>query len=520
MPVWCRPRTPPWLALPIAFCAPASAQSGDSAAAAAVAATAAVPAQELTLQAALALALEANPSLRATLLDAVAARETSVASRSSRQPTFVASTDGAYNEAIAGTSQGAVRTRSRSLGGAAGLRYTTSVGTVLSLDVRHTVLWREVNITPNTSALVLIGPTHTAQATLSATQPLIRGAGRDAALGNERTAAAQAVSEERSADDATSQLVVDVLSAYWELWYAERALEVDRASVVLSQRQLDDAERRGGLGTLAPADALRFATEHASRVQAASASEVTVRSRALELGRLLAFGGASATAIHVGVAPPPRPELPSLASMLDGLVRRSPALAALAAGVEASRAQQASAVDGSHPRLDLTGSLGVASLFMQDAYAGLRMPGGRPAVIATAGLSLELPLVSSIARAQRAAATASLDAAELRYAAEVARAEATIATRHEELRGALATIELADRTAELATRAADAERGRNAIGTSTPTALLEAQQSERQAALASFRARVDAELASARLAHSAGRLLERFDADAPEGGAP
>ncbi len=467
---------------------------------------------------ALALALQANPSLRASLRELCAARAEAEAASASRMPAFVASGSGSVNENIAGTAAGAVRTRSSTVTESIGLRYTTAVGTVLSLDLSGTTQWREVNRDPSTTTLFLIGPTHAAQMVVQARQPLLRGAGRDAVLAAERQAEVRAEAASLDTAQASSQLVVDVLTAYWELWRAERALEVEHRAVTLAEQQWIDAQRRAQLGTLAPADVLRFATERAARAQASSLAATSVVARTLELARLLGAPLSSASQLVTEDAPPEEPPPFALPSLTAALVRSSPALASLAADVEAARVQYAASVDATQARLDLTGSAGVAGLWTDDAFQGWALPGGRPAVVASVGLELELPLVASVTRARRAAARATLDAAELRLEAEIARVEATLASVHAELEGARARIRLAGETAELASLAAEAERGRNAIGTSTPTALLEAQQNERTSRLEAMRTRVDAELAALRVAHAAGVLLDRFSLAVPEGG--
>src|SRR5690606_16499039 len=136
----------------------------------------------LSPEAALERALAENPDLRAALLDAVAAREAHSAAVNGRRPTFVATLDGTQAESLSGTAAGVVRNLNRQAGAAIGLRYVTSIGTEVSLDISSGVQVREVNRDPSTTQLFRVGPYYDGRATLSARQPLLRGAGRDVVL--------------------------------------------------------------------------------------------------------------------------------------------------------------------------------------------------------------------------------------------------------------------------------------------------------------------------------------------------
>lgn len=477
---------------------------------------------ELAPEHALALALESNPSFRAALFDAVAARAAADSASAARMPTFVTNTNGAYREGMSATQMGGIRTRDRTVSNTLGLRYTTDVGTVLALDVVNTTIWREINRDNSTSALSLIGPSHSTTATLTARQPLIRGAGHDAVLAAQRQADAREEQLENTTESSASQLVADVLTAYWELWYAERSVAVQRAAVELATRQLTEARQKLRLGTLAEADVLRFATEEASLRETLTQAEATATGRALELGRLLGLEGAAALALDTVDAPPELPTVPALDPAIESLRASSPSLLALAAQVEGARAQAEGAVNASRARLDLTGTLGAAALWApNDPYSGVwSFPGGRPAVVATMGLELELPLVSSVRQAQRANARATLDAAETRYDAEAARLSASLATEHASLASIVARVELARATADVSSQLAEAERARLALGTSTPTVVVQAQQTARESELRYARTRVDSALSSVRFANSAGTLLDRFGIEVPEGVSP
>ncbi|MBC7173294.1 MAG: TolC family protein, partial [Polyangiaceae bacterium] len=334
--------------------------------AAALAAPGAAAAQALGPDDALERAIARNPDLRAALLDAIAAREAHRAAVNGRRPTFVANVEGQQIESLSGTASGVVRNLNRQGLASVGLRYTTDWGTVVTLDLSTAAQIREVNRDPSTTQLFRIGPNYSGDARVTARQPILSGAGADATLAEvERTAA----TEEAARQDrelTTSQLVQDLLVAYWELWYADRALDVERESLAVTQRQHEDAQQRQALGTAARVDVLAFATEVGSIRESLVATEAARRSRAIELGRFLALEPSAALALSPETPTPDIPEAPgsdALAALARG---SSPELAALAAEVEATRVQTRLARDASRPRLDLVGSAGLSGLWNDD----------------------------------------------------------------------------------------------------------------------------------------------------------
>lgn len=496
---------------------PAAAQEAQVASAAAVATA---PADVLDVPTVLSLALEVNPTLQAALFDAASARADARAAAAARDPSLGVTTRGEYAESVGDTAGGAIRTRGWNLQHGAALTFTSDVGTQVSLSIGLGTRFRQAGLTPGVTTVVIIGPTHTASATLSARQPLLRGAGRDAVLADQRTAEARATSSEASARVASSQLVRDVLVAYWELWYAERALEVQARAVELAALQAARARQEEALGTLAPADVLRFVTTEATLREQLATVTASRTQRVVELARLLAIPVDALATIGIGSAPPSTTDVPSLAALLAGLRSTSPELAALEADLAAAAAAAAAARDAARARLDATAAAGMTGLWMEDAYQGLAIPGGRPAFVASVGLELELPVTTDRRRAQRAAAEADLDAAEARLAAAVAQLEALLVTLHANLRAAIERIPLAAETARVSGQLADAERQRLELGTTTVVVVLDAQQTARESELRHGRALADAAVASLELEHRAGTLLDRFDVVADEGATP
>lgn len=468
-------------------------------------------AEPLTVDRAVELALRGSPTLRAALLDLRAAGEALRAAEAEHLPTLRAGVDGGHNESFGSTLEGITPNSSDRVGLEVGVSYGARWGTEVSLSVGGDWQTREVNRDPSTTKNLAIGPSYGVDATLEVRQPLLRGAGRDVGEAPIRSAKLSVSAAEHARDRTASELLRDVLLAYWELWYARTAVEVQRASRELAERQLAEAEARvEQLGTVARADALRYASELAFIEEALAEAELTRLSRAIELGRLLGLAPAEARALGVASDPPGPSEIPPLEVVVALASRESSELLELSAEVELAQDQIRAARDATLPRLDLTGSLAVGALWDDETIGTGELPGDRPAISGLAGLELELPLGNAEARASLAEARSRAEAAEARLEARrqaIAAEVAALVAQHEI---ADRRVALARRSAEIAGQLAEAERERLRLGTSTSFQVLEAQENQRETELRYARALVDRAAAELSLRHLTGALLERY----------
>jgi outer membrane protein len=466
---------------------------------------------------AIARALAENPALRAALYDALAARLARDAARNARIPLLVGGIDGAQTESFAATGSGLVRNRNRQAFARLGVRYTTDVGTTLELNVSSGVQARRVNRDAASAQVVDIDPFYSLQTQLVARQPLLRGAGRDANLAEIRVAEQSARLARESQSLATSEVIRDLLVAYWELWYADRALAVQREALLLTERQEAEARARFEvLGTVARVDALAFATEASALRESLATAESDRRTRAVTLGAYVAMPPADAFGIVPDGTPSTSVSLPTLEALIEIAMTQSPEMASLEAELETRRIQIAAARNEKKARLDAVATAGLSGLYTDDALPGLQLPGRRPATFVTGGLELELPVGPSRQKSEYDRQVAGLSAAEARFAARRLALEGEIASLYERARAALERVSLAMATAVVARELAEAERARLSLGTTTGFDVLRAQQRERETELRELRARVDAVAEVLRLEHAVGRLLERFSLTTPE----
>jgi outer membrane protein TolC len=478
-------------------------------------------AETLSAEQAVSRAAQNNPSLRAALLDARSAQYAAQAERGARDPNLVVSLQGEHSETIArpglsGVATGAdaaSRSVANTISANAAVTYTTDIGTDLELGTRTGTNWNSTSWsgTPPLPNDLSLGPQYTAQAYLSARQPLLRGAGSDAQLASLRQAEAGARGAESRRVDSASQTALDVLSAYWELWYADRAVQVQEEALSVAQRLVNDAKLRATtLGTGSAVDVLQFTTQAASIADELSQARADRSGRAFELGRILGMQPREAAALDAAGDPPDWGPLPKVDQLTAAVANDSPALAALRADIERAQVRVRAARNADKPRLDVFATGNVGTLW--DDGSNFSVTGGRPTFGVLAGVELELPLGSGRYSADAAGAQADLEAAQARYQAEVDGAKARVSSLAVNAGAAAEQVDLTTQTASAASQLAEAERQRLALGTTTSRDVVSAEQTSREAELRRLRAVVSEASARFELEHTAGTLLGRFAA--------
>ncbi len=460
-------------------------------------------AETLSADEAVRVASKNNPSLKAALLDADAARLAVRAEENGRTPSLLVSTNGQYSESFGGGAGGLARTDGAGVNGSTSITYTTDIGTQLSGGLESSVNWHDIET----------DPTYSADIYFSARQPLLKGGGSDVVLAPLAQARAGQTQAERERDQTASATALAVLSAYWELWYADQSVKVQESALAGANKQLADAKlKQEKLGTASKVDVLQFATQVAQLKDALSQARATRTSRAIALGQLLGMSPEKAIALSPTDEIPTAGKAPSVAKLKESFERRSSELAALRAQIEAGQSRVIVADDADQPRLDVFGKVAAGGMWTSDELTGLSLPGSRPAFTVYAGLELELPLGESRASADAARARTQLDATKTRYQARVDAIAAEIATLDAELAAAKEQVELASATAEMAKELALAEQEKLALGTASSSDVVKADQTAREAELRRLRAVVDQADKQFQLEHDAGALLDRYGA--------
>lgn len=459
--------------------------------------------EALTVERALAIAAEHNPSLNAARTEAKKASE-QVAAEELRFPWLLSvRASPAITQTPSLNSIGTTNSNyaeSFNLSGA--LTKPFSQGTELSLELLASADRRLSPVLVTGEQDVWLGPGYGLQARIGLRHPLLRG-GRDVAQNAMRSARLRRTSVDASRDRQASELGRDVLMAYWELWYAQQALDIDEASLELARRTLADAQARIEEGALAAVEAYSFEIRVATLEESLAASRVERDRRTLELRRLL---GGHEGAVVASEAPRDFPlpdDLPKLA------LEASPQLLELEAEVELARNGVIVAHDATRARLDLEASLSARGLGNQQVWPAVDGVLGTDGLSGSLSVIYEMPLQRGAARGDEAVARLGVETAQWRLASLEQQLSAEVKTQLERHQVARDRIRLASRTLELSEKLAVAERERLEAGAAIPLQVLEAESNLRDARLRLARARADLTGAQLSLLHLSGELLAR-----------
>lgn len=481
-----------WLALALWLLAPTAAADEPAAAV------------DLHERDAVQIAVAQNPGLQLALLELRGA-ELSVESEEARYP-FTLQVESSVTHTESPGSGGSDDVNA-SNGVQAGIGVSKHLpwGTELSLSLQSS--WDvQRNAMAAVNPTVSNGPGYNTAARLSVFQPLLRGFGRDVNEAGLQQATAQKTASEISRDRTASELLRDVLAAYWELWYAQAALDIEQQALDVAQEQLKEATSQRRTGGLAPADLLTFETGVASQQEQLLSAQVEVQNRAVALAELLGRGP-----YEVGRAldQPALPE-PHDLTIRQAVESASPSILDAEQAVAQARIAARSATDQTRPRLDLEGYLQAQGMGNRDLVPMFEQLGTFGAVSAHVGMSYELPLDGTQQRAASAKARLSVEQAltRLEQTRKSVRASVANMLRREETNRR--KLELSAVTVKAAEGQLAAATGRLKTGSGTGLAVQQAEQDLRNARLRATRGRIDLLQASIELDHLAGRLLGRY----------
>jgi outer membrane protein len=348
-------------------------------------------------------------------------------------------------------------------------------------------------------------------ATLSVTQPLLRGAGREVGEASLRQAHDAETAAILAARRSASALARDALVAYWELWYAERALMIDARARDVAKLALDETRSRIEQGAAAEIDALQFETQLASLEETVVVAAADVRRLSVQLAALPWLAREAARLLpDTEEIPPVTASEPSPDEALRAALSDAPEIRESAAAVTAAEDRARTAGEAMRQRLDLTGWIGAQTLGIGQVSPAFEQLGQGAAYAGYVGLVYELPLSDTRKEAQRASARLDVEIARQRLAATGDQIRSDVAVAVEKCASGRSRLALAEQTLAVARKLAEAERERYALGSSIFIQVRDAEEAEREAELRTVRARIDLAEAQIELDHLTGALLARL----------
>lgn len=375
-----------------------------------------------------------------------------------------------------------------------------SQGTELVFEVGASADRRRAPVLPTAQEPLLLGPGYGLMARIGLRHPFLRG-GRDSTEAALRSAQIRKHGVDASLARQASELSRDVLVAYWELWYAQQALEIDEAALALAHRTLAEAQGRIAEGALAPVDGYSFEIRVATLEESLAASRVERDRRETELRRLLGVDDQ-----RLAASEPPRDfDLPENLNQLA--LEASSQRMELEADVTLAENSLILARDATRARLNVEASVSSRGLGNKELWPAVDGVFGSDGLSASVNVIYEAPLNRGAVQADESAARLSVESAQWRLKSFEQQLAAEIRTQSDRQATARNRVALASRTLEIAEKLADAESQRLEFGASIPLQVLEAESNLRDSRLRVARARVDLSASLLSLLHLSGQLL-------------
>jgi outer membrane protein len=341
-------------------------------------------------------------------------------------------------------------------------------------------------------------------------QPLWRGFGKKYARSAQARAEIARNAAELDLQQAALTAVRQVISAYWELAYAWRDLEIRRASLALGQEQLRNTQARIAAGATAPTEALAVEQSIASREEAILLAQVSITERSLALRDLAGLEiGPGEVALWADAPLDISPQQLDVNALLAQSLAESPSLQALKVRRRDLELAVDLAEDETDPALDLALSVGPAGSDSDlgnsvDELVRLQQ------LTFNASLTLEHTFRQRTARGRLEGARERLQqlAIDIGLAETAIKRELILTVQQAE--AAQQRIALTERVIELAQKNIDAERARFELGRATNFDVLQRQDELEQAQLRRARAVYDYLQALTAIDAITGGLLARY----------
>ncbi len=395
---------------------------------------------------------------------------------------------------------------------------TTTYNASISQEVpvfggNYNVAWTNQRVA-SSDALATRNPLFTTGLVATYVQPILRGFKTDNVRQQLAITLINRDISEESARATVAQTLANVRNAYWDLVFAQSAVEVAQRATELADKLVEDNQARVEVGTLAPLDIVQAQAEAATRRQNLAAAEATASTAELALKRFI-VNGTDDPLWRQTIRPVDLPNLSPPPTDIEGAIRR--ALSERTDVINARKGLDSNDIsiryfrDLSMPALDVTASYGAQGLGgpellragtgIDSQTTGQIIPGNYADALNILrnldypnwnfSVTLTYPMFGSQATAQHARARLQrnqsltrIRALEVQIAAEVANAALTVQSN-------LKRVEAATAARELAQKRLEAEQSRFEVGLSTNFFVVQAQRDLRDSENSELRALLD-----------------------------
>ncbi len=374
-----------------------------------------------------------------------------------------------------------------------------------------------------------LDPFHSPSTSVTLTQPLLRGRGREVSLRYLHIAQIDQKESRLLFEQQVLETIYGVSRLYYDLVSLGENVLVKQESLRAATKQREDYQNQVDLGTLAPIDLMQAkALESSNHFDLIQAQGLYKQEEIILRNQLLRTASPVFTAQFSEIVPTDRIVVPDQLETLDvpalvqQAVARRPDLAQAGLQVQAGKISVNSSRNAALTQLNVYANvetrgaseqpyeqLGSTGTGLPTTPQNLALGGLNVSTIYQAGVQLTLPLRNRVAEAD-----AARDAVQLRQVQ--ARTEKLAASIRQDVETAVVALQTAEAAYQAATASRDyqqqlldAERDRLSVGQSTDLAVLQNEAYLAQARATEIAARSNYMKARIELDHALGDLLEK-----------
>lgn len=321
---------------------------------------------------------------------------------------------------------------------------------------------------------LLFNPSYNSGLNLGVRQPLLRGFGDEVQTTQLRASQKQLEAASFQVDNQAANLAADVKRAYWNLVFAWQDIEVQKLSLELAKKLLEETKAKIDAGKLAPVEVYQPQSEVARREEQLISAERAIGVAEDDLKLLLNSSDWLAryeptnepTSEEVQLDPP---------VILDNALQNRPDLKASDLTTEAAKIEMARATDDIRPDLSFVGNIGIGartSRYEDAIDNSLTDPNNQW----QAGLTFSMPLENSAAKGNRQQARASYNIARTNSELLRQQVRRSVRTTIRDVRLAIKALEATRKTSLATLKRLEAEEAKFNSGRSTTLDVLAAQE--------------------------------------------
>jgi outer membrane protein TolC len=400
----------------------------------------------------------------------------------------------------------------------------------LPFGLRYDISYN-VGRTDTNSVFQSLNPSWDNTLAISVMQPLLNGRGEEATAVELLLAQANIQVSRAAFRAQVEEVLLQVESAYWELVFAERDLEVKRSSLVLAEEQLGRTLAQVEVGLIAPVEATQAEVQVAVRetdLILARNNLANARDLMRALLRADILPGGWDTALRPTDEPVVDVTRLDAAELVRTALARRAEITSADATVEARSVAVKATRNALQPRLDLLAQLSTngvgGDLIVRDGFPGdivEVIPGGLGDALDQmfslefvswrVGLNVTVPIGNSTAVGNYAQAT--LDHDRSRTELQRLQQQITLEVRRSArgVEAAAEAVQSTSKTRELAEEQLRIEVDRFDVGMSTNFEVLRFQDDLAVSRSQELRARIAYRLATAQLGRATGSLLDKYN---------